>query len=153
MSRKLIYWAFFCAVFFLSCKKIALKTENPAPTIATTTFPSYFSWETSKDIKVTLGITDVQFGNSKYLISIYDGDPLAGGAILCKGSATLKKPFVSTVYLGKKYTVLYVLKTSPNNARTVHVVDVGTTDITASLGARVNSSALTTDKIPSRFVF
>ncbi len=153
MTRKIIFWVFLFSSFFTSCKKIALKTENSNPSIATTTFPSYFSWAISRNVKLTLNITDLQFGNLKYLINIYDGDPGAGGALLCKGSASIKKPFISTVYLDKKYSALYVVKISPNNSRSVQLIEVGNADITASMGARVSTPVPVTDHIPSRFVF
>lgn len=153
MSRKLIYRAILLCVFFTSCKKIGLITKNNNPAIASTTFPSYFTWETSRNIKVTLNITDLQFGNARYLISIYDGDPSAGGTLLSKGSATLKMAFISTVYLSSELGSLYIVKTSPDHSRTLLKIEALTSVITASLGARVISPVLNTDKIPSRFVF
>ena len=140
MTRKLILGAYFFVLLFTSCKKIGLKKENAA-TIATTTFPTYFNWNNSRSIKLTLNITDIQFGDLKHIICVYDGDPAAGGNILTKGSASLKTAFVTTLSLTKTVSSIYIHKTSPNNSKSIVKVDAGTADLTISLGARVICAA------------
>lgn len=151
MKRKLIFGAYFLALFITSCKKIGTKSQNNNPTIATTTFPSYFSWQNSRNLKLTLNVTDLQFGELRHIICIYDGDPAAGGNLLTKGSASTKLAFVTTVYLTANIKSIYIVKSAPNNSKSIQKVDAGGSDITVSLPGRINTPILATDKIPSHF--
>ncbi|WP_183573424.1 hypothetical protein HDF18_07395 [Mucilaginibacter sp. X5P1] len=65
---------------------------------------------------------------------IYGGDPAIGANLLAKGSATTIASFKSTIYTSNQISQVYIVKTSPDNSKTMQKVQVSAADITASIG-------------------
>ncbi|MGF7038414.1 hypothetical protein [Mucilaginibacter lappiensis] len=135
MKKKLLTIALFAAFLVVACKKDK-KHNLPVP-VATNSIkaPTGFKWENSRNIIFTVNITDSRFQSSMYLVAIYDGDPIAGGKLLSKGSATTLSAFSSKIYLSKQVNQVYIVKTAPDGSKVTQKTQVGMADITASIGA------------------
>ncbi len=122
-------------LFANSCKK---ESVNPIPNVINATndikSPSGFTWESSRNINFTVTLTDTRFQDLMHVISIYDGDPNAGGNLLLKGSTSIKTAFKGKVYLSKLVLQVYIVKNSPDNSKVTQIIQVGATDISTSIG-------------------
>ncbi|RKR81379.1 LruC domain-containing protein [Mucilaginibacter gracilis] len=147
MKKTLLIATAFSIFALASCKK----NENSSTTTTVTSLndvkiPSGFNWESSRNLNVSVAVTDTRFGTSAYTISLYDGNPYAGGNLISKGAATATKAFETKIYLATTITQLYVVKTAPDNSTIVEQVAAGNTDISLSIGATdpayaINSAA------------
>jgi hypothetical protein len=136
MNKKLLIITLLMTFAMVSCKK-STKQDTLASNVTATTqikAPLNFTWQNSRNINFTVNVTDTRFQSSLYMVSIYDGDPTAGGNLLAKGSATTTDAFKSKIYLSAQIIKVYIVKTSPDNSKTTLIVQVGATDIVASIG-------------------
>ncbi len=136
MKNILLVAIVFCLFITPSCKKKGNdngngKVYNSVNDIAV---PSGFNWENSRTIPVYISITDPRFSTAHHTISIYDGDPFAGGKLMARGSASTANAFSVNLYLPKVMSEVYVLKSSPDHSMILQKVALGSS-LTMSIGA------------------
>lgn len=122
-----------CIISLAACKKIeSLKkrTEIKPDGLA---IPLGFTWQNSRNINFSINVSDIRFGNSMFIISIYDKDPATGGKLLSKGSATNKSGFSSKIFLSKQISSVYIVKTSGDNSTATSIVPVGFSDVSVTM--------------------
>lgn len=118
---------------FFSCKRIEPRRRHQKGTLALIV-PVNFEWQSSRNIKFSISLTDQRFGNSVNRIAIYNGDPETGGKLLSKGSFTLIRPFYTRISLPNHLTSVYLVRTAPDNTSLTSKVQVNIADITLSMG-------------------
>lgn len=92
MRNKLSIITPHCVISLSSCKKIeSLKKKTPLSSEGTLAIPAGFTWQNSRNINLTVSVTDTRYGSSMHMTSIYDRDPATGGKLILKGSATNKR--------------------------------------------------------------
>ncbi|RKR81628.1 hypothetical protein BDD43_1778 [Mucilaginibacter gracilis] len=136
MKKILVTIAMLSALAMVSCKK-GTEGATPAASVTSTSeikAPTGFTWESSRNISFTINITDTRFPATASLVSIYDADPNNGGNLLAKGAATTTSPFNSKLYISNQILAVYIVKTSPDNTNIIQKVQIGTTNVTASIG-------------------
>lgn len=137
MKKTLLITAIFGLFAFVSCKKAQ---NDPVVTVTSSLsnvqVPLGFNWESSRNLNVTVSLTDTRFGTASQTISIYDGDPYAGGKLISVGGATTTRAFSGKIYLPTTITQIYVVKTAPDKSTIVEKVAApGSADINLSIGA------------------
>lgn len=116
-----------------ACKKDpapAVEPEVPQQT-GDIVVPAGFNWETSRNVTLTVNITNAQYEGFIHVVTIYDGDPVLG-KLLSKGSANTFLPFTSKFTLPKTTTSVYVVSTAPDNSSVTRKAELGTSE-TASI--------------------
>jgi len=133
MNKSVLLVAILGVTMWAGCKKSAQNTNTPADikSMNDVKVPKGFSWQSTRSITISASITDQRFGNSIYLISVYDGDPNAGGNLLASGSATQTVPYVNTLIVPATATQLYVVKTAPDKSKINSTINI--TGTTASI--------------------
>jgi LruC domain-containing protein len=120
----------------VSCKKSSQDSGNTATTsINDLTIPTGFNWQSSRNLNISAAITDTRFGNAIHTISVYNGDPNAGGTLLTMGSASTLSAFSAKVYIPTSLSQIYVVKTSPDKSSITSKVTLGAGDVSVSFGA------------------
>jgi hypothetical protein len=136
MIKKLLLFAVISAFCFTSCKKNS--TLNPPKEETSSTgdlvVPTGFNWESSRNINFIVSIYDAKFQGVIHVVSIYNGDPLNGGVLITKGSATTIAAFRCKLYLSNQIKEVYLVSTSPDNTKVTKKVTVGADDIDVLLG-------------------
>lgn len=124
--KKLLSIALILGVAALpACKKTdSADTKPVVNSVNDIKVPEGFLWESSRDVNITVNITDDRFGSALHSIAIYDGDPYNGGNLLAKGSASTTKSYENKLHISKQITSVYVVKTSPDNSRIINTLDV-----------------------------
>lgn len=136
MKNFLALIAIISLVAVTSCKKETAKESQKLKSINDLVVPAGFSWENSRDVNFEISITDARFQNALFVVSIYDADPLFGGRLLSKGSASLNTRFSTKIYLPNTIKEVYVVKTAPDNSKITQKVPVGSgAKVTASLSS------------------
>ncbi len=134
--KKLLSIALVLSVAVLpACKKTDNTDSHPTVnSVDDIKVPEGFLWASSRDVNITVNITDGRFGSAQHSVAIYDGDPYNGGSLLAKGSASTSKAYGNTLHLSKQITEVYVVKTSPDNSRIINTLDVSGASATLSFG-------------------
>ncbi|MES2656400.1 MAG: LruC domain-containing protein [Bacteroidota bacterium] len=96
--------------------------------------PAGFTWENSRDVNFNIGITDTRFQEAVHVVSVYDANPLAGGNLIARGSATLSTPFAAQLNLANTLKSVYIIKTSPDNSELSQEVAIEGTTVNVQLG-------------------
>ncbi len=139
MKKNLLPICLLSLLAVVSCTK-ATKQASPAPAVTITTNsitpPIGFKWESSRNINFTIAVIDDRFQSSMFLISIYDGDPIAGGNLISKGSATTSTAFSAKLYLSKQISQVVIVKTAPDGTKVTKKIQVGDANISLSIGAQ-----------------
>lgn len=146
MRKQLPIMSLLLAATFTSCQKMGvLKSHNTGLT-SELVVPKGFNWESSRNIKVKVSVTDQSTGNSPFLIALYDHDPRLGGKAIGKGSASLKMAFQTSVYLSNQISTLYIVKTASNNAQVISKITPGNDNVEVSMEAPVIRPSTQTKK-------
>lgn len=136
MKKSLLAIILLCAFTIISCKKQQdddqLKTQLKMDNLVV---PAGFSWETAKDINFKISISDMRFDNAAHIISIYNADPLIGGTLLSRGTASKNTPFESRISIADTRKEVFVVKTSPDNSSITQIVPVDQADLAVTLGS------------------
>lgn len=116
-----------------ACKKTdSADTKPVVNSINDIKVPDGFLWASSRDVNITVNITDQRFGSALHGIAIYDGDPYNGGSLIANGSASTAKAYENKLHISKQITQVYVVKTSPDNSRIINTLDVNGASATIS---------------------
>jgi len=113
-----------CAI--ASCKKSATPAPSTPKTTSAIVAPTGFNWANSRNVNLTVNISDAQFPGITHVISVYDGDPSVSGKIIMKGGATTSAAYQSKIYFPTQLTDLYIVCTAPNNVSIIQKVTPGT---------------------------
>lgn len=132
MKKLLLIYTLLALTVIVGCQK-----ENNKPTINSVNdinVPSGFKWESSHFVDFAIDITDNRFAPAYHSISIYDGDPNAGGAILARGAAAPGAAYTNRLYLAKTLSDVYVVKTAPDNSKIIRKLSATGATVTTSFG-------------------
>ena len=146
MKRKLLYLSFALAILATSCKKDNSGIEPVTDSaLSDLVVPQSFSWQTSRDVNFSIGISDTRFQNRLYTIAIYMTDPgvpigkIDGKDVLPsavrKGSASLVSPYNTKLSIPAMVTSVYVVKTAADGSSIVQKVSVTSQMVSLSLGS------------------
>lgn len=136
LKKTILLAAVFAVAFMPSCKKSGSSApgDKVYNSVNDITVPSGFNWESSRMVPFSVSITDDRFSTANHTISVYDGDPFNGGALLARGSANTNNAYVANLYIAKTISEVYVLKTSPDASQILQKVILGN-GVTMSIGA------------------
>ena len=131
-------------LFFLaglsSCEKKNTAVEGTVSNMSDLKIPAGFTWENSKDIYFDITITDNRFNDAVHVVSIYDADPALNGKLLSKGSASLKIPFATKVYLPNTVKEVFIVKTAPDNTSSIQKVPISGLKLNVQLSATLKNN-------------
>ncbi|MDP3468947.1 MAG: LruC domain-containing protein [Daejeonella sp.] len=122
-----------------SCKKENNAVEGTVSNMSDLKVPVGFTWENSKDIYFDITITDARFNDALHVVSIYDADPALNGKLLSKGSASLKLPFTTKVYLPNTVKEVFVVKTAPDNTSSMQKVAISGLKLSVQLSSTLKA--------------
>ena len=146
MKKNLLYLSFALAMLATSCKKDDSGIEPVKDAaLSDLVVPQTFSWQTSRDVNFSIGISDTRFQNKLYTIAIYMTDPgvpigkVDGKDVLPKavrkGSASLVSPYNTKLSIPAMVTAVYVVKTAADGSSFVQKVSVTSQLVSLSLGS------------------
>lgn len=130
-----------------SCRK----NENGVITetnLETLTVPEGFTWENSREVSFSIGISDTRFGQAIHYVSIYNGDPANGGELISGGAATLVSPFNTKLALASVITEVYIVKKAPDGSAVSEKVAVNSTDMFLTIGEKSITKAVMATSSP-----
>jgi len=130
-------------VFFAglsSCEKKNTAVEGTVSNMSDLKIPVGFTWENSKDIYFDITITDNRFNDAVHVVSIFDADPALNGKLLSKGSASLKIPFATKVYLPNTVKEVFIVKTAPDNTTSIQKVPISGLKLSVQLSATLKNN-------------
>jgi len=127
-----------------SCEKKNTAVEGTLSSMSDLKVPVGFTWENSKDIFFDISITDNRFGDAVHVVSIFDADPGLNGKLLSKGSASLKLPFSTKVYIPNTIKNVFVVKTAPNNTTSTLTVPISGSKLIVQLSSTIKQSNILT---------
>jgi len=128
-------------LFFVACKKDNT-IENAKLTVTDLVVPGSFHWETSRDVNLSIGITDDRFLNNLHVVAIYLSDPANGGTPISKGSASLVSPFNTKISLPSTVKDVYVLKTAPDGTTTSQKLSLTSNNVSTAISSVTATQAL-----------
>lgn len=123
-----------------SCEKQNTAVEGTVSNMSDLKIPVGFTWENSKDIYFDITITDNRFNDAVHVVSIYDADPALNGKLLSKGSASLKIPFATKVYLPNTVKEVFIVKTAPDNTSSMQKVPISGLKLSVQLSATLKNN-------------
>jgi LruC domain-containing protein len=149
MNKKLLSLICGIAMLTASCKKDGTVTAPVTDSaIADLVVPSTFTWQTSRDINFSIGISDTRFENRLYVIGLYLADPGTGAAAVSTGAASLVTPYNAKLTIPADVNGIFVVKTAVDGSSiTQYVALSAQTMVSISLGATaINNITLPTAK-------
>ena len=126
-------------LFLGSCTKDVVKESTPdlsnnVSNMNDLVVPANFTWENSRDVNLTINITDTRFQEAVHIVSVYDENPLAGGQLIARGAATLNAGFISQINLSNTIKRVFVSKVSPDGSEINKYIDLDSKNVTVALG-------------------
>jgi len=114
------------AVAVTACKKDFSDPNGSSSnkTIDQLNVPDGFNWSTTQKIAITVGVQTTQAVNLKSKISVFKGDPDAGGKLMVSGSASNYKPFTDNLVLPTYLKEIYLVKEGAFGDRVVVMVPI-----------------------------
>ncbi len=105
---------FVLSLFFnVSCNKDK-GSDSAVKTMDQLKVPSNFTWETSREVSLSVAVDLPSMIGSLSRIRVYDGDPLGTGKILLTGSAGYNYPFVNRLRIPTALKQLYLELKNPD---------------------------------------
>ncbi len=150
MKKVQIILGIAATLFLASCqRKVEIITGGTTPTIKENVnnmnelvVPVGFTWENSHDVNFNIGITDTRFQEAVHVISIYDANPVAGGNLIARGSATVSNAFTAKLYMAKTITSVYIVKTSPDNSEIWEQATITGANVNVQLGYTIKQGKM-----------
>ena len=78
MNKHLLPLFLGIALLASSCKKDGIVQDVVNPTLNDIVVPTVFSWQTTRDVNFSIGISDARFQNQIHVVAIYLADPTSG---------------------------------------------------------------------------
>lgn len=104
--------------------------------------PEGFTWESSKDVKLKVAISDQRFGGKFHVVSIYSSDPAEGGNLIARGSATPTMPFEATLYTPTSQQFFYLTKVAPDGSVMTEKIVNASANLQITLGQNGGTTKL-----------
>ena len=125
-------------LFLGSCTKDVVKEGTPdlnnnVSNMNDLVVPANFTWENSRDVNLNINITDARFQELVHVISVYDENPLSGGVLITRGSATLSNPFNTQLNLANTINRVFVSKVSPDGSEISKYIDINSKTVNVDL--------------------
>lgn len=140
MKKVLFILVLIVSTGLLSCEKKDTIQIGTVKDLSNLKIPIGFTWESSTDIYFDISITDTRFGDAVHVVSIFDANPALNGKLLSKGSASLKTPFSTKVYIPNTIKTVYVVKTAPDNTSSTLSVPISGSRLNVQLSATAKES-------------
>jgi hypothetical protein len=134
--KKLLIIAIAGTTLLVSCKK-AKNSAATATKLSSSAInvPAGFTWQNSRNLNFTVNVINALAPAKIHVISIYGGDPDAGGVLLAKGSAVAIAAFKAKIYLSNTITSVYIICDFPDGTKRLQKLAVGTADVTTTIGS------------------
>ncbi|TDO24054.1 LruC domain-containing protein [Pedobacter duraquae] len=139
----------FCGLVILlaACKKDSSVDNAANQTVTDLAVPTSFHWETSRDVSLSIGISDTRFQNKLHVVSVYLNDPINGGTPISKGSASLVSPFNTKISLPTTINEVYVVKTAPDGSSTTQKIALTSNNISVALSSVNNTQSVSLNPV------
>ncbi len=133
--RRIILLIALIAAVVSSCIKMPKYDPNSPENLAALKIPSTFDWKTTKEIKITVGVStlDAQSRDKSHIIKIYNSPLLNSGALITSGVATPNKPFNVALSVASITDKLFIHEMKPNGIATVTEQAVASSTININL--------------------
>lgn len=135
MNKHLLPLFLGIALLASSCKKDNIVQDVVNPTLNDIVVPTAFSWQTTRDVNFSIGISDARFQNQIHVVAIYLADPTSGATPISKGSATLISPFNAKLSIPAGIDEVYVVKFAPDATATTEKVAVTSTKVSVAMSS------------------
>jgi len=135
MRLKLLSFVLASGLAFASCKKDETTDQIGNKDINEISAPANFNWSGSRDVSLSIGITDGNFGNQIHVIKIYSADPAKGGELISSGSATQILPFNTKFALSSMIKEVFVVKVAPSGASVQQTLALTSDNVSANISA------------------
>lgn len=131
-------------LFVLGACKKDLKESAPSPGNASfkqvssmkdLVVPAGFSWEMSREVNLSIGVSDTRYGNKIHQVAVYTGDPNKGGALVAQGAASSGSPFKTMIMTANTITSYYLVKTAPDLTKMIEKVAITGTNVNVMMGS------------------
>ncbi|RZK20817.1 MAG: hypothetical protein EOO43_10940, partial [Flavobacterium sp.] len=143
MKLKLLGLLLVAGATVTSCKKSDVAETNIVTgPISEIKAPAGFTWSGSRDVSMSLGITDNSAGNQIHTIKIYTADPSQGGELISSGSATVIAPFNTKFGLSSIIKEVYVEKIAPSGAVIGKSIALTSDNMSAAISASTITPAI-----------
>lgn len=133
---------FALAVFSAACKKDNTVDAAANQALTTLNTPASFSWQTSREVSLSIGINDTRFQDKLHVVAVYLSDPANGGILLSKGSASIISPFNTKISIPGGTNEVYVIKTSPDGVPITSKVLLTSNQVSVGLSATNNTNSV-----------
>lgn len=135
MNKKLLTITLGLTILAASCKKDRTEKNAVTTNLTDLVVPVNFTWQTARNVKFSIGITDTRFQNKIHVVAIYLADPATGALPVTKGSATLANAYIVTVSVPATVNEAYLVKTSPDGSSIIEKVPLTSTKVTVALSS------------------
>ncbi|MES2829936.1 MAG: LruC domain-containing protein [Bacteroidota bacterium] len=122
-------------LFTAACKKDVRIEPKPVSILTGISAAPSFNWQTSREVSLSISITDGRFLDKLHVISIYLSDPADGGLPLSKGAASISRPFNTKISVPTTINEVYLVKTSPDGLATTSKVALTSNKIAVGISA------------------
>ncbi|MGY4384231.1 LruC domain-containing protein [Pedobacter sp. UYP24] len=147
MKTKLLSFVLVSGIVISSCKKTEKFQQVDNKSIDQIAAPASFMWSGSRDVSLSIGVSDASSGTLIHVIKIYTAEPAKGGELISKGSATLISPFNTKVTLSSAITQVYIEKTSPTGAVVGQTLALTSDNISAAISATGLTKVMSVGKL------
>jgi LruC domain-containing protein len=148
MNKKILSLFIGLVVLTASCKKDSTTVDAVNPDQSQMAVPANFTWQTLRDVNLSIGVTDNRFQDNIHVIQIYLEDPSSGAKPISTGSATLVTPFNVRLSIPSELKEVYVTKTAPDGSKTNEKVALTSENVSHALGAvKVNTKLSATNGV------
>jgi LruC domain-containing protein len=153
MNKQLLPLFMGLALLASSCKKDNASQEVPGQSdLNELVVPETFTWQTTRDVSFSIGITDARFQNQIHVVAIYLADPTTGAPAISKGTATLTSPFNTKLSIPAGIDEVYVVKFAPDATPSTEKVAVTTTKVSLAMSSVKPSQKLSSEKVPAKLM-
>jgi LruC domain-containing protein len=151
MNKQLLSIFLGLALLASSCKKdnVAQNTGEQSD-LDELAIPAIFSWQTTRDVNFSIGITDARFQNQIHVVAIYLADPTSGAPAISKGAATLTSPFNAKLSIPAGVNEVYVVKFAPDATTTTEKLAVTTNKVSTALASIKPTEKLSSLNVPTK---
>jgi len=150
MNKHLLPVILGMALIASSCKKDKVTQDDVSPTLTEIVVPADFSWQTTRNVNFSIGISDARFQNQIHVVAIYLADPASGATPISKGAATLVSPFNAKLSIPAGIHEVYVVKSAPDATSTTEKVAVTSEKVSVAMSAVKSTEKLASVSIPNK---
>ncbi|MFY8022275.1 MAG: hypothetical protein ACOVP1_13810, partial [Bacteroidia bacterium] len=102
--------------------------------------PANFKWELTKLVNVKINLEDNSFGALKHKVQVFLQDPIKLGGSLAEGALSLTQAFESEIAVPSATTELYVVRTAPDNSKTIEKIQIANNTVRLTVKAEMKKS-------------